>query len=76
MCLANLINYGDDFLVANATNLTCLNRHGFTLFSSTILILHAVKCQATSRDRYVTKNPIARYIRPTTGSIFIAVKCR
>ena len=34
-----------------------------------MLTLHAAKCQATSNDIYVSTNPIARYIRPTTGSI-------
>jgi hypothetical protein len=61
-------------VLAIATSLTCLKRHGFILFSPIGLSLHAVKCQATSSDRYVTINPSARYIRPTIGSISIAVK--
>jgi hypothetical protein len=44
------------------------------LYSLVGLILHAVKCQATSSDRYVTINPSARYIKPTMGSISIAEK--
>ena len=71
--------YHNDFLyvlcaVPSATSLTCLNRHGFMLYTLVGLILHAVKCQATSSDRYVTINPSARYIRPTMGSISIAEK--
>jgi hypothetical protein len=62
---------------ASATSLTCLKRHGFIIFSFETLTLHAVKCQATSNDRYVSTNPIAKYIRPTIGSIIsIVVKCR
>lgn len=77
---ANWISHGDLLGVlcaaANVTSLTCLNKHGFTPFSLVVLILHAVKCHATSSDRYVTMNPIARYIRLMTGSISIVVKYR
>lgn len=44
------------------------------MFSPVVLILQAVKCQATSNDRYVNINPIARYVRPRTGSISIVVR--
>jgi hypothetical protein len=39
-----------------------------------ILILQAVKCQATSNDRYVDINPIAKYVRPRMGSISIVIR--
>lgn len=77
---ANWISHGDLLGVlsaaANVTSLTCLNKHGFTSFLLVVLILHAVKCHATSSDRYVTMNPIARYIRLITSSISIVVKYR
>ncbi len=65
-------DYGRLCIVATVTSLTCLNRHGFIIFPCVVLILHAVKCQATSNDRYVSTNPFARYVRPIIGSISIA----
>lgn len=61
---------------SSVTSLTCLNKHGFINFSLVVLILHAVKCQATSKDRYVSMNPIATYARPNIGSISIIAKYR
>lgn len=52
-----------------SNSLACLNRHGFSIFASLPVILHAVKCQAISNDRYVSMNPITRYARLTIGSI-------
>jgi hypothetical protein len=52
-----------------SNSLACLNRHGFIIFASPAVILHAVKCQAISNDRYVSVNPITRYAKPTIGSI-------
>ena len=50
-------------------SLACLNRQGRTIFVSPAVILHAVKCQAISNDRYVSVNPITMYAKPTIGSI-------
>ncbi len=52
-----------------SNSLACLNRHDFTSFASLPVILHAVKCQAISNDRYVSVNPITRYTRLPIGSI-------
>ena len=54
---------------AASNSLACLNRHGFIIFASLPVVLHAVKCQASSNDRYVSVNPITRYPRLTIGSI-------